>query len=109
MGLYQVLSWLLLAAGGLETGNAFTVQPGLQKAKHCFTNQDRSLMNLSNICDQADCPKYLMDKVLAQLKVEMTINSFDTTTPSITQRNPFIWQECNKSSLTPSQGNPDTA
>ena len=43
-----------IVACGLESGAAFLVPPDFQKAKHCFTNQDRSLLKLYNICDQAD-------------------------------------------------------
>ena len=79
-----------VVAYGLDSGSAFTVPPDLQKAQHCFTDQDRSLMKLYNVCDQADCPRYLMDKVLAQLKFEMTMNNFDPTAPSITKTNTFM-------------------
>ena len=43
-----------------------------------------------SICDKADFARYLMDKVLAQLKVEMTTNNFDPTDPTITKRDPFM-------------------
>jgi hypothetical protein len=76
--------------GGLESGAPFSVESDFQKAKHCFTNQDRSLIKLYSICDQADCPRYLMDKVLAQLKVEMTMNNFDPIAPTITKRKCFM-------------------
>jgi hypothetical protein len=75
---------------GLESGRAFSVQPDHQKARHCFTNQDRSLMKLYHIFDEADSPRYLCDKVLAQLKEEMTRHNFEPNNPLLTKRNPFM-------------------
>jgi hypothetical protein len=75
---------------GLESGAAFSVRPDYQKARHCFTKQDRSLMKLYNIFDDADSPRYLCDKVLAQLKVEMTRHNFEPNNPLLTKRKPFM-------------------
>ena len=47
-------------------------------------------MKLYNICDQADCLRFLMDKVRAELKVEMIMDNFDHTAPFVTQMNPFM-------------------
>jgi hypothetical protein len=66
---------------GLESGRAFSVQPDHQKARHCFTNQDRSLMKLHHMFDEADSPRCLCDKVLAQLKEEMTRHNFEPNNP----------------------------
>jgi hypothetical protein len=60
----------LALPGGLESGHAFSVQPDYQKARHCFTNQDRSVMKLHHIFDEADSPRYLCDKVLACPAIE---------------------------------------
>ena len=75
---------------GLEPGAAVTAQPDFQKARYCSTIQDWSLMKLYNICDQANSPRYLKNKVLPQLKVEMIMNNFDPTGPSITEPNPVM-------------------
>jgi hypothetical protein len=79
-----------VVAVGLDSGDPFTVEPNFMKARHCFTNKDRSRMKLYDVCDKAGCPRYLMDKVLAQLKVEMSVNNFDPLDPTITKRNAFM-------------------
>jgi hypothetical protein len=75
---------------GLESGEAFVVPSVFQKARFCFTNNDRSMMRMYNLCDEAGSPRYLMDKLLTQLKVEMTRNQFDPTHFSITKRDAFM-------------------
>jgi hypothetical protein len=75
---------------GLESGDAFVVPTDFQKARFCFTNNDRSMMRMYNICDEAGSPRYLMDKLLTQLKVEMTTNHFDPNHFSITKRDAFM-------------------
>jgi hypothetical protein len=42
------------------------------------------------LCDQAGSPCYLMDQVLAQLKVEISRNQFDPSHASITKRVAFM-------------------
>jgi hypothetical protein len=77
-------------AVGLESGTAYTVMPDFQKAQHCFTNQDRSLMRLCSMLDEADCPLYFCDKVLAQVKIETSRSKFDLSNPALTKRQPFM-------------------
>jgi hypothetical protein len=72
----------------LQSGEVCLVPPNYGKGKHCFTQQDRSMMKLYNICDQAGSPRYLMDKVLHQLKHEVSSNGFDFA--FLTKRDPFM-------------------
>jgi hypothetical protein len=75
---------------GLESGEAFVIPSDFQKGRFCFTTNDRSMMRMYNLCDEAGSPRYLMDQLLAQLKVEMTSNQFDPTDFSITKRDAFM-------------------
>ena len=75
---------------GLESGDAFVVPTNFLKARFCFTNNDRSMMRMYNLCDEAGSPRYLMDKLLTQLKLEMTTNQFDPTHFSKTKRDAFM-------------------
>ena len=62
-----------------------TGPPESKESTACITNQDRSSMELYKyLCS----PRYLMDKVLAQLKVEMTMNNFDLTAPPSLKMSP---------------------
>jgi hypothetical protein len=47
-------------------------------------------MKLYHIFDEADSPRYFCDKVLAQLKEEMTRHNFEPNNPLLTKRNPFM-------------------
>ena len=60
------------------------------KGRYCFTNNNRAMMRLYSVCDQAGSPRYLMDQVLAQLKVEISRNQFDPSHASITKRKAFM-------------------
>jgi hypothetical protein len=71
---------------GLESGKAFLVPSHFDKGRYCFTNNDWAMMRLYSLCDQAGYPCYLMDQVLAQLKVEISRNQFDPSHASITKR-----------------------
>ncbi len=75
---------------GLESGKAFLVPSDFDKGRYCFTNNDRAMMRLYSLCDQAGSPRYLMDQVLAQLKVEISRNQFDPSHVSITKREAFM-------------------
>jgi hypothetical protein len=75
---------------GLESGKAFLVTSDYDKGQYCFTNNDPAMMRLSSLCDQAGSPRYLMDQVLAQLKVEISRNQFDPSHASITKREAFM-------------------
>ena len=78
------------ASLNLESGHQFTVPPNYGKSDHCFTSADRSMMRLYNICDKAGSPRYLMDRLLSQIKIEITRNSFDPSQSSLTLRDPFM-------------------
>ena len=74
----------------LESGLVFTVPDDFGKSDHCFTKKDRSMMRLYNICDQSGAPRYLMDRVLSQMKSEITRNNFNPLGTSLTLRDPFM-------------------
>jgi hypothetical protein len=75
---------------GLQSGEAFSIPSDIQKGWFCFTNNDCSMMRMYNLCDEAGSSRYLMDNLLAQLKVQMTRNQFDPTHFSITKRDAFM-------------------
>jgi hypothetical protein len=75
---------------GLESGKAFLVPSKFDKGRYCFTNNDRAMMRLYSLCDQAGSPRYLLDQVLAELKVEISRNQFDPSHTSITKREAFM-------------------
>jgi hypothetical protein len=80
----------VLPVPGLQTGEAFVIPSDFQKGRFCFTTNDRSMMRMYNLCDEAGSPRYLMDQLLTQLKVEMKRNQFDPTHFSITKRDAFM-------------------
>jgi hypothetical protein len=53
-------------------------------------------MKLYHIFDEADSPRHLCDKVLAQLKEEMTRYDFEPSNPLLTKRNPSMAQKHRK-------------
>jgi hypothetical protein len=75
---------------GLKSGKAFLLPSDFDKGRYCFTNNDRAMMRLYSLCDQAGSPRYLMDQVLAQLKVEISRNQFDPSPSSITKTDAFM-------------------
>ena len=78
------------AIPGLESGNAFLLPPDFNKGRFCFTKNDRAMMRLYNICDEAGSLRYLMDQILRQLKVESKRSQFDPIHYSITKRDAFM-------------------
>ena len=74
----------------LESGRVFRVPPDYEKGQYCFTKTDRSMMRFYNICDQAGSPRYLMDKVLGQMRIEMSKNGFDPLLSSVTKRDAYM-------------------
>jgi hypothetical protein len=74
-------------AARLEHRAACTAQPDFQWVRCCFANQERSLMRLCNAFDEANSPLCLCDKMIAQLKLEMSMNDFNPRNPSLTKRN----------------------
>jgi hypothetical protein len=75
---------------GLESGKAFLVCSNFDKGRYCFTNNDRAMMRLYSLCEQAGSPCYLLDQVLAQLKVEISRNQFDPLHASIMKKEAFM-------------------
>jgi hypothetical protein len=49
---------------GLQSGKALVVPSDFHEARFCFTNNDHSMMQMYNLCDEAGPPRYLMDKLL---------------------------------------------
>jgi hypothetical protein len=79
-----------MSNASLESGHVYTAPPNFRKGQHCFTKKDCSMMRLHTICDQAGAPRHLMDRVLAQMKVEISRNEFDPLLSSLTKRDPFM-------------------
>jgi hypothetical protein len=53
------------------------------------------------LCDQAGSPRYLMDKIIAQLKVEISRNQFDPSHSSLMKRDSFMGRMHRKFSSPP--------
>jgi hypothetical protein len=77
-------------ATGLESGKAFLLPATFDKGRYCFTNNDRAMMRFYSLCDNAGSPRYLMDQVLAQLRIEISRNQFDPSNSSLTKRDAFM-------------------
>jgi hypothetical protein len=78
-------------ATGLQSGKAFLLPADFDKGQYCFTNNDRSMMRFYSLCaDNAGFPRYLMDQVLAQLRIERSRNQFDPSHSSLTKRDVFM-------------------
>jgi hypothetical protein len=75
---------------GLESGKYFLLPADFDKGRYCFTNNDRAMMRLYSLCDNAGSPRYLMDQVLAQLRIEISRNQFDPSHSSLTKRDAFM-------------------
>jgi hypothetical protein len=58
----------------LESGKVLTVPSDYGKGQYCYSKKDRTQMRLYNICNEAGAPLYLLDKLLAQMKIEMGSN-----------------------------------
>ena len=80
----------VLATPSLDTGEAYLLPPQYDKGRFCFTNQDRAMMRLYNLGDQAGAPRFLVDQILSQVKHEMNRNQFDPRHASITKRDAFM-------------------
>jgi hypothetical protein len=77
-------------ATGLESGKAFLLPADFDKGRYCFTNNDRAMMRFYSLCDNAGSPCYLMDQVLAQLRIEISRNQFDPSHSSLAKRDAFM-------------------
>jgi hypothetical protein len=77
-------------ATGLEYGKAFLLPTDFDKGLYCFTNNDRAMMRFYSLCDNAGSPCYLMDQVLAQLRIEISRNQFDPSHSFLTKRDAFM-------------------
>jgi hypothetical protein len=75
---------------GLESGKAFLLPADFDKGRYCFTNNDRAMMRFYSLCDNAGSPRYLMDQVLAQFRIEISRNQFDHSHSSLTKRDAFM-------------------
>jgi hypothetical protein len=76
-------------ATGLESGKAFRLPADFDKGRYCFTNNDRAMTRFYSLCDNAESPHYLMDQVLAQLRIEIARKQFDPSHSSLTKRDAF--------------------
>ncbi len=77
---------------GLHTGDAYFLPQDFNRGQHVFTNTDSSMMKLYDTCDKAGAPRYLMDKVISQIKSEMSMNNFNPLNPTIKKRDAFMKQ-----------------
>jgi hypothetical protein len=77
-------------ATGLESVKAFLLPAEFDKGRYCFTNNDRAMIRFYSLCDNAGSPRYLMDQVLAQLRIEISGNQFDPSHSSLTKRDAFM-------------------
>jgi hypothetical protein len=75
---------------GLQNGEPFRVPNDFDSGRFCFPNKDCAMMRIYHICDEAKTPRWLADKIMAQVKTEMQRNDFDPCDPSITKRDAFM-------------------
>jgi hypothetical protein len=75
---------------GLQSGLPFVVPSDYYHGQFCFSSRDCAMMRIYQICDQANTPRYLADKILAQMKIEIQRNDFDPCDPAITKRDAFM-------------------
>jgi hypothetical protein len=68
-------------------GSIHTMPFSVQQRRIVISSWDRSMSRLYQICDNARAPRYLCDKIMAQLRHEMTEHQFHPNHPGITQRN----------------------
>ena len=78
------------STGSWSLGVDYSIPIEEQEKEHGIFKHDKSMARLYKLCDDTGAPQYLLDKVLAALREEESINDFDIHSGAVTQRKPFF-------------------